>query len=234
MNRLKVSLVTTCISIMLLLIFACAGNLITNHANAQGNSGTKDKISSDLRDLAHGAAAGSRVTVIVQFNNAPGNAFDSLLLAQGGRVKARLGNLKMHVLELPARAAEALAARPEVGFISLDRENIAFGHISSTTGADAVRTTNGTNTNGLDGTGIGIAVLDSGIDTTHTAFLDRSNNVRVIFSKDFTGENRVDDPYGHGTHVASIAAGNARISNAQYTGIAPNANIINLRVLGAT
>src|SRR5207302_5468536 len=43
-----------------------------------------------------------------------------------------------------------------------------------------------------------------------------------------------DDPYGHGTHVASIAAGNGRISNAQYTGIAPNANLINLRVLGAT
>src|SRR5207249_3754172 len=68
----------------------------------------------------------------------------------------------------------------------------------------------------------------------HVAFLDRSNNRRVLFSRDFTGEGRIDDPYGHGTHVASIAAGNARISNAQYTGIAPNANLINLRVLGAT
>src|SRR5205085_1300241 len=101
-------------------------------------------------------------------------------------------------------------------------------------GADAIRVTNGTNTTGLDGTGIGIAVLDSGIDTVHTAFLDRSNNGRVIVSRDFTGEGRIDDPYGHGSHVASIVAGNGRISNAQYVGIAPNANLINLRVLNST
>ena len=60
MNRLKVSLVMTWIGITLLLIFACAGNLITNHANAQGNSVAKDKLSSDLRDLAHGAQSGAR------------------------------------------------------------------------------------------------------------------------------------------------------------------------------
>ena len=51
--------------------------------------------------------------------------------------------------------------------------------------------------------------------------------------RDFTGEGRTDDPYGHGSHVASMAAGNGRISNGQYTGIAPNANLINLRVLNS-
>ena len=64
--------------------------------------------------------------------------------------------------------------------------------------------------------------------------MDRSNNRRVIVNLDFTGEGRVDDPYGHGTHVASIAGGNGRVANGQYSGIAPNANLINLRVLGAT
>jgi subtilisin family serine protease len=55
----------------------------------------------------------------------------------------------------------------------------------------------------------------------------------VIAGQDFTGENRTDDPYGHGTHVSSILAGNGRISNAAYMGIAPNANLINLRVLNS-
>jgi subtilisin family serine protease len=55
----------------------------------------------------------------------------------------------------------------------------------------------------------------------------------VIVNQDFTGENRTDDPYGHGTHVASIAAGNGRISNGAYTGVAPNADLINLRVLNS-
>ena len=108
-----------------------------------------------------------------------------------------------------------------------------LGHVSLTTGADAVRETNGTTTGGLDGTGIGIAILDSGIDTDHKSFLDRNNGLRVIVDRDFTGEGRSDDPYGHGTHVASMASGNGRISNAQYVGIAPNANIINLRVLNS-
>src|SRR5205085_749056 len=104
---------------------------------------------------------------------------------------------------------------------------------SLTTGADQIRSAT-TNNTVLDGSGIGIAILDSGIDTNHHSFLDRSNGVRVVYSEDFTGEGRTDDPYGHGTHVASLAAGNGRISNAQFTGIAPNANLINLRVLGAT
>jgi subtilisin family serine protease len=76
-------------------------------------------------------------------------------------------------------------------------------------------------------------VLDSGVYASHKTFLDRWNNNRVIVSRDFTGENRIDDPYGHGTHVAAMAAGNGRISEGQFLGIAPNANIINLRVLNA-
>src|SRR4030095_16027425 len=52
-----------------------------------------------------------------------------------------------------------------------------------------------------------------------------------VLSRDFTGENRTDDVYGHGTHVASIAAGNNQIGNGAYTGIAPNARLISLRVL---
>src|SRR5215204_4856738 len=110
---------------------------------------------------------------------------------------------------------------------------MGFGHVTRTTGTDDVRVTAGTNVTGLDGTGIGIAVLDSGIDTGHTTFLDRNNTLRVVYGKDFTGEGRTDDPFGHGTHVASIVAGNGRISRTEYVGVAPNANLINLRVLNS-
>jgi len=73
--------------------------------------------------------------------------------------------------------------------------------------------------------------VDSGIDAGHVAFRNNLGISRVILSRDFTGENRTDDVYGHGTHVASLAAGNNQISNGAYTGIAPNASLINLRVL---
>src|SRR5256885_7461728 len=221
------------ISLFLPLVVIVSFNFIPQKTGAQGQSVKSHKISPDLFELAHGAAT-KRVPVIIQFNGRPGSTFDSALSNTGGFVRGDLSNFNSRVIELPAPAIEALAARPDVDFVSLDRTNISFGHLSLTTGADAIRVTNGTNTKGLDGTAIGIAILDSGIDINHTAFLDRSKNCRVIVSRDFTGEGRIDDPYGHGTHVASIAAGNGRISNFQYAGIATNANLINLRVLGAT
>src|SRR5205823_10334745 len=46
---------------------------------------------------------------------------------------------------------------------------------------------------------------------------------RVAASVDFTGEGRTDDPFGHGTHVASLAAGAGQPSGGAYTGVAPRA-----------
>src|SRR5207253_205643 len=91
----------------------------------------------------------------------------------------------------------------------------------------------------IDGTGITIAVLDSGIDMGHAAFLGgggilTGSSVRVKFSKDFTTENNTStDPYGHGTHVAASAAGVSTTNGNTYQGIAPGANIINLKVLNS-
>ena len=192
-----------------------------------------DRISPDLLELARDPeAAGRRVRVILQ----DGGGSDPLLASWLGReakTRGRFESLGARVVELPARLVERLSEQEGVRFLSLDRETTGFGHVSRTTGTDEVREGAGTNVTGLDGTGIGIAVLDSGIDTTHTTFLDRNNTLRVVYSKDFTGENRTDDPFGHGTHVASIVAGNGRISRAEYIGVAPNANVINLRVLNS-
>ncbi|HKR23417.1 MAG TPA: S8 family serine peptidase, partial [Pyrinomonadaceae bacterium] len=162
---------------------------------------------------------------------------DSALEFSGASDVRKLNNFKVRIATLPVAAAVALANRNDVSYVSLNREVQPMGHVSRTTGADQVRgsssSNNGNNNNTLDGSGIGIAILDSGIDTDHRSFLNRSNSVRVVYNEDFTSEGRTDDPYGHGTHVASLAAGNGRISNGQYLGVAPNANLINLRVLNS-
>src|SRR5205085_10583915 len=72
------------------------------------------------------------------------------------------------------------------------------------------------------------------VDSGHAAFGGSGllNGARVKFSKDFTTENNpANDPFGHGSHVASSAAGVSTKSGNTYQGIAPNASIINLRVL---
>src|SRR5207302_11199236 len=83
-----------------------------------------------------------------------------------------------------------------------------------------------------DGTGIGIAVIDSGVyqhDDLQSADMKSS---RVVYSESFVpGDPSTNDAYGHGTHVAGILAGNGHDSAGRFFGIAPNANIINLRVL---
>jgi len=192
-----------------------------------------NRISDELLDAARSGEAGDRrVRVILQTDDGAGRELAALLRRGDVKTKGRLDGLGARVVELPARLVEELSEKSGVRFVSPDRETVAFGHVSLTTGADLVHDASLTNPTGLDGSGIGIAVLDSGIDTSHMAFLsEKGNTRRVVYSRDFTGENRIDDPYGHGTHVASIAAGNGRIAHNSYLGIAPAANILNLRVL---
>ena len=66
-----------------------------------------------------------------------------------------------------------------------------------------------------------------------TSHFHKNGGLCVIKKVDFTSENRTDDPYGHGTHVASIAAGNGAVSNGEYVSIASKAKLINLRVLNS-
>jgi subtilisin family serine protease len=192
------------------------------------------KISPDLVELARDPDARERrVRVILQTGDDAGRALSATLRRRDVRAEREFRGLGARVVELPVHLLEQLSEQKGVRFVSLDRETISFGHVSQTTGADDVRESGGAGAGDLEGTGIGIAVLDSGVDTDHAAFQDNNNRRRVVVNKDFTGENRTDDPYGHGTHVASIAAGNGRVARGEYVGLAPNANILNLRVLGA-
>ena len=85
---------------------------------------------------------------------------------------------------------------------------------------------------GVDGRGIGVAVVDSGI-APHSALAQR-----VVANVSFvTGDSQVTDAFGHGTHVAGIIAGNPAPANGvtpEYVGgIAPGATLVNVRVLDA-
>ena len=86
---------------------------------------------------------------------------------------------------------------------------------------------------GVTGQGIGVAVIDSGIGN-HAALSKKViANVSLI-----TGDSSTGDAFGHGTHVAGIIAGNgaaaASVTPLYTGGIAPGAQLINVRVLGGT
>jgi serine protease AprX len=78
---------------------------------------------------------------------------------------------------------------------------------------------------GFAGQGVTIAVVDTGIDIQHSDF-----EGRIADTADYTGQG-ADDNNGHGTHVASIAAGSGAASDGKYRGVAPEATIIAAKVL---
>ena len=81
---------------------------------------------------------------------------------------------------------------------------------------------------GISGNGVTVAVLDSGV----VADLDLMGSTnRVLASVNFADQRTADDPGGHGTHVAGIIAGNGARSDGEFAGIAPQANIVDVRVL---
>jgi serine protease AprX len=81
---------------------------------------------------------------------------------------------------------------------------------------------------GIDGRGVTVAVLDTGIDQSPDF------GSRLIGGVDLTGEgNPFQDDYGHGTFVAGLIAGDGTASMGQYKGEAPGANLVAIKVAGA-
>lgn len=187
------------------------------------------KVSDDLSSLLLNPSS-ARQDVIVQLNGPLTLTLRTLIALIGGQITAEFANFDMIAVRLPATSLSQLLTLPGILYVSPDRPTAVMGHVTTTTGADAART-GSLSTPGLNGSGIGIAILDSGIYDSHKSFTGTSNNIRVIANKDFTGENRTDDPFGHGTHVASLAAGNDSVASGAYSGIASNANLLDVRVL---
>lgn len=156
-----------------------------------------------------------------------------------------------------AALSRLVAQNPDVGFRWSPPLRPQLDEVVRWTGTTAARTETG-----LDGSGVVVGVVDTGVDTKHPSLRHPNGRTRVRWLIDFGQEPRglhpdleaaygcteeqpcaifsaadIDalldedageephDTVGHGTHVASIAAGNGE-PDGRYVGVAPGADLI--------
>jgi subtilisin len=143
--------------------------------------------------------------------------------------------LKGYAARIPAARLEAVRADPRVLLVSEDREVKAFIHDpthpeEAPTGLRRINAADTTMTNqglGNKGSGVAVAVLDTGIDLTHP---DLAPNINTALGTScIPGAPTPNDDNGHGTHVAGTIA--ARDNDAGVVGVAPLATLVPVKVL---
>ena len=201
---------------------------------------------------SHPPFASCRILVKFHAETSPADKA-ALHRAHGGRPIEEIPGIGVEVVEVPARAEEALAAayarsslveyaEPDYIAYALDGvvmpndvsfpkqwglNNIGQNYGTSQPGTpdadidapEAWGVTTGNST-------VRVAILDTGIDQDHEDLKGK-----IFMSWDFTSSSSgVDDKYGHGTHVAGIAAA-ATNNGLGVAGVGYNSSLMNVKVL---
>ncbi|MEN7342551.1 MAG: S8 family peptidase [Pseudomonadota bacterium] len=173
------------------------------------------------------------VDLMVRYEQHPEMFDDDRVAALGGEVLRSYESFEMRAIRLPASAIVELALEDSVDWLSEDG-NVMSTSIASRQAANlpSFQSAN----RGYNGNGIGVAVVDTGVDVSGdleagiVQFDFSGGKVPTAFGGGFSQSSARIDEYGHGTHVAAIIA--ARASNTGLAeGTATGAKIISLKVL---
>ncbi len=136
------------------------------------------------------------------------------------------------VLNISEEEAEKIAELPQVKNVYPDYEV----KVNLDSSVPAMKLDSARKEFGLDGEGVVIAIIDTGIDAKHESLDDLddnpdTNDPKIIGFKDYINfKTEPYDDHGHGTHVAGTAAGTGG-KEAKYVGVAPKANLVGIKVL---
>lgn len=162
----------------------------------------------------------NRVSVLIGFSGRPGNDDLAAIRQAGGHVKHSFDIIPAVAVELPEPAVRALQRRKNVSYIepdamvTVDSQTVPWG--ITRTEAPKVWNTS-------VGSGVRVAILDTGIDPNH-ADLRVRGGVNTIGGSDWVDRN------GHGTHVAGTVA--ALQNSIGVVGMAPHADLYAVKVMG--
>ena len=190
-----------------------------------------DRLDPLLRQRSLLATGRSRI-IVRTVANAPPGITRTLLQQLGGTPGRALPIINGQAGSVPNAALAALAASRFVEHVALDRPVVGtMERTSAAVGAAAVR-----HALGYDGTGVGVAIIDSGVTAWHDDLTGAPEVAQRVdrFVDLVNGRETSYDDYGHGTHVAGIVAGNGFDADGARTGIAPGARLTVIKVLDAS
>ncbi|HKZ98405.1 MAG TPA: S8 family serine peptidase [Thermoplasmata archaeon] len=232
------------------------GSLVGGFSLAPGRAGPSRGVfvEPDLAAQLDSASPSDRLFAVAGYDGPPGPSAVAALEALGLTVVpyrhlpyAAIGGVKDQITGAMAldgvrslysnRPVRALSHTAEPDASVMARDTNAYGTGATSVLADRAWAL------GFTGQGIGVAVLDTGIDTSNPSLAlsplgPTIQNVQVLSDElllfpqhdvEVYLENQVStDTFGHGTHVAGSVAGSGLASGGFYTGMAPGAHVIGL------
>jgi subtilisin family serine protease len=151
-------------------------------------------------DLAR-VAPDQTVNVIVRYTHPPLARHHATMANRGAKLRHSLEVVNSAAYSMPASALADLENDPEIEYVAPDRPvSATLDYANPTVNASIARQY------GWDGTGVTVAVIDSGIMDTHPDVRTSNGVSRVIYSESFNLSEGNDpfDRYGHGTHVSAM------------------------------
>jgi len=167
------------------------------------------------------------VKVFIAFDRQPGANEEAIVHGAGGNIKYTYHLVPAIAASVPAAAIQGLSRNPRITTIeSIIRVYAVDAELDNTWGVKRIGA-GIVHDAGNKGAGVKIAVIDSGIDYTHSD-LDANYAGGYDF---FNSDSDPMDDNGHGTHVAGTIA--AEDNGTGVVGVAPAVKIYALKVLGA-
>lgn len=217
---------------------------------ADTNTGLRS-VDAELALLLNQTVDDSNINVVLVYHNAPGDSDFADLQRLGIWGGTRFRALPMVMISGTKDQIAAVSHLPAIRSMYSNR-SLTFNsepEVRTVTGVERARRDADliARNNGLGPTGrnVTVAVLDTGIDATHSDLSGRVvRNIKLAdtqsasagFNFPVNSENlsNTDQIYGHGTFVAGIIAGNGARTAGKYAGVAPDAKLVGLSAGDAT
>ena len=223
------------LTILLALVSTYLAPLAINAAAAPKQKKAPKRVSKLAPEFETAAPSGDLVRVLIQTKGRPSAAHDDAVKSKGGTKGRAFEALDAMTALVPRSSLASLSAREDIDYISPDRKVAGSMAVTREATGAALAQAGLQNTPGVTGKGVGIAIIDSGISASHPDFQSKNGKSRVVASVDFTGRGTAvskkgiilidsilfgdgillgdgQDRDGHGTGVASVAAGNGAAS----------------------